>query len=57
MRPPQNSLIAVIALAMLAGCGTKTPLTLPPPAPQKTSQLPPSAMPLALAESRPESRP
>ncbi len=57
MRPPPNFWIAVIALAMLAGCGTKTPLTLPPPAPQQTSLLPPGTMPSALAEARPESRP
>jgi predicted small lipoprotein YifL len=30
---PLTLLAALIALAVLAGCGTKTPLKLPPPAP------------------------
>jgi predicted small lipoprotein YifL len=37
---PLPLLAALLALAILAGCGTKTPLKLPPPAPgaEKTAE-------------------
>jgi len=35
---------ALLAMATLSACGTKTPLTLPPPAPQAAaSTVPPAA--------------
>ncbi len=58
MRPPPTLMIATTALAVLAGCGTKTPLTLPPQAPQKASLAPRAATSMmAPVETRIESRP
>lgn len=58
MRLKLTLMIAAAALAALTGCGTKTPLTLPPQAPQKTSLAPPVAATTPTpADTRPESRP
>ncbi|MCM2288465.1 MAG: lipoprotein [Sulfuritalea sp.] len=34
---------ALLAIATLSACGTKTPLTLPPPAPQASASTVPAA--------------
>jgi predicted small lipoprotein YifL len=58
MRLMPTLMIAATALAALAGCGTKTPLTLPPQAPQKASLAPAAATAsVAPVEARIESRP
>ncbi len=58
MRLMPTLVIAAATLAVLAGCGTKTPLTLPPQTPQKAS-LAPSAgtSSVSAAETRTQSRP
>jgi predicted small lipoprotein YifL len=58
MRLIPTLMIAAAALAALAGCGTKTPLTRPTQAPQKTSLVPPAAQVMLTAvETRTGSHP
>ena len=58
MRLTPTFMIAATILAALAGCGTKTPLTLPPQTPQKASLAPSAAAAsVAPSETRNESRP
>lgn len=43
MRLTLSLVAALLAIAALSACGTKTPLTLPPPTPQATAGTVPSA--------------
>lgn len=57
MRPTSALFTAAIALALLAACGTKTPLTLPPPQPEAKPAAAPAAGVAPAAGATTERRP